>query len=141
VIFNAPLLHREILTMFNLRALWSEHKEDLIHLSLWISLLFWTLVLLFYLLIYGFHEPLFGTPQLRSSVQIPSADRRLISHQLLPKRIQEDRDTRRSAWIQETYAEGFPCMLRVGYIKRSEKDSSKPFTPEKLLTKITSLIL
>jgi hypothetical protein len=44
--------------MFNLRALWSEHKEDLIHLSLWISLLFWTLVLLFYLLIYGFHEPL-----------------------------------------------------------------------------------
>jgi hypothetical protein len=72
--------------MFNLRALWSEHKEDLIHLSLWISLLFWTLVLLFYLLIYGFHEPLFETPQPRSSVQIPSADRRLIS-QLSPHRL------------------------------------------------------
>ena len=84
--------------MFNLRALWSEHKEDLIHLSLWISLLFWTLVLLFYLLIYGFHEPLFGTPQPRSlilspgnsSVQIPSADRRLIS-QLSPHRLHSPR--------------------------------------------------
>ena len=34
--------------------------------------------------------------------------------QLLPERLQEDRDTRSSAIIQETYAEDFPCLLRVG---------------------------
>ena len=35
--------------------------------------------------------------------------------QLLPERLQEDRATRSSAWIQETYAEDFPCLLRVGH--------------------------
>ena len=34
--------------------------------------------------------------------------------QLLPERLQEDRATRSSACIQETYAEDFPCLLRVG---------------------------
>ena len=34
--------------------------------------------------------------------------------QLLPKRLQEDRDTGSSAIIQETYAEDFPCLLRLG---------------------------
>ena len=33
--------------------------------------------------------------------------------QLLPERLQEDRATRSSAWIQVTYAEDFPWLLRV----------------------------
>ena len=33
--------------------------------------------------------------------------------QLLPERLQEDRATRSSTWIQETYAEDFPCLLRL----------------------------
>ena len=32
--------------------------------------------------------------------------------QLLPERVHEDRDTGSSAWIQETNAEDFPCLLR-----------------------------
>ncbi len=33
--------------------------------------------------------------------------------QLLPKRLHEDRATGSSAWIQETYAEDFSCLLRL----------------------------
>ena len=41
--------------------------------------------------------------------------------QLLPERLQEDRATGSSAIIQETYAEDFPCLLRVGgHAKRKE---------------------
>ena len=41
--------------------------------------------------------------------------------QLLPKRFHEDRDTRSSAIIQETYAGDFACLLRVdGRAKRKE---------------------
>ena len=41
--------------------------------------------------------------------------------QLLPERVQEDRATRSSACIQETYAEDFPCLLRVdGTAKHKE---------------------
>ena len=35
--------------------------------------------------------------------------------QLLPERVQEDRATGSSAIIQETYAEDFPCLLRLGH--------------------------
>ena len=38
--------------------------------------------------------------------------------QLLPERLQEDRATGSSACIQETYAEDFPCLLRVGGTKQ-----------------------
>ena len=34
--------------------------------------------------------------------------------QLLPERLHEDRATGSSAWIQETYAENFPWLLRLG---------------------------
>jgi len=34
--------------------------------------------------------------------------------QLLPECIDENRQTRSSAWIQETYAEDFPRLLRLG---------------------------
>ena len=40
--------------------------------------------------------------------------------QLLPERLHEDRATRSSACIQETYAEDFPCLLRVGHTRQSE---------------------
>ena len=43
--------------------------------------------------------------------------------QLLPKRLQEDRATGSSAWIQETDAEDFPCLLRVTWTtSASSKD-------------------
>ena len=35
--------------------------------------------------------------------------------QLLPEPFQEDRDTRSSAWIQKTYPEEFPWLLRVDH--------------------------
>ena len=35
--------------------------------------------------------------------------------QLLAEHLHEARVTRRSASIQETYAEDFPCLLRVGH--------------------------
>ena len=44
--------------------------------------------------------------------------------QLLSKRLHEDRATGSSAWIQETYAEDFPCLLRVG--KRNSKNKELP---------------
>jgi hypothetical protein len=52
--------------------------------------------------------------------------------QLLPERLQEDRDTRSSAIIQETYAEDFSWLLRVDPRPaqrecESEGDNPTPF--------------
>ena len=33
----------------------------------------------------------------------------------LPERLHKDRATGSSAWVQETYAENFSCLLRVGH--------------------------
>jgi hypothetical protein len=33
--------------------------------------------------------------------------------QLLPEYVHHDRHTGSSAWIQETYAGNFPCLLRI----------------------------
>ena len=41
--------------------------------------------------------------------------------QLLPERLHEDRATRSSAFIQETYAEDFPCLLRVGGTRKAQR--------------------
>ena len=41
--------------------------------------------------------------------------------QLLPERVHEDRATRSSACIQETYAEDFPCLLRVGGNRKAQR--------------------
>jgi hypothetical protein len=43
--------------------------------------------------------------------------------QLLPKRLQEDRDTGSSAIIQETYAGDFSCLLRLGKGGSCQQDS------------------
>ena len=43
--------------------------------------------------------------------------------QLLPERIHEDRHTRSSAIVQETDAEDFPCLLRLGERSSSQKKS------------------
>ena len=45
--------------------------------------------------------------------------------QLLPERLHEDRATGSSACIQETYAEDFPCLLRVGGSAKRQKHSAK----------------
>ena len=46
--------------------------------------------------------------------------------QLLPKRLQEDRATRSSAYIQETYAGDFSCLLRLsGNAKRKEQSAKR----------------
>ena len=41
--------------------------------------------------------------------------------QLLPERLHEDRATRSSAWIQETYAEDFPCLLRLERTSKAQR--------------------
>ena len=41
--------------------------------------------------------------------------------QLLPERFQEYRATRSSAWIQVTYAEDFPRLLRVSWMNERQK--------------------
>jgi hypothetical protein len=41
--------------------------------------------------------------------------------QLLPERLHEARATGSSAWIQETDAEDFPCLLRVGGEAKSKE--------------------
>ena len=43
--------------------------------------------------------------------------------QLLQERLHEDRATGSSASIQETYAEDFPCLLRLGERSSSQKKS------------------
>jgi hypothetical protein len=45
--------------------------------------------------------------------------------QLLPERLQADRDTGSSAIIQVTYAENFPCLLRLGEGNSKQKDSKR----------------
>src|SRR5262245_19197873 len=45
--------------------------------------------------------------------------------QFLAERVQEDRDTRSSAWIQETYAEDFPRLLRLGRKAKCQEQSAK----------------
>ena len=40
--------------------------------------------------------------------------------QLLPERLHEDRATGSSAWIQETYAGDFPCLLRLGEMEANQ---------------------
>ena len=42
--------------------------------------------------------------------------------QLLPERLHEDRATGSSAFIQETDAEDFPCLLRVGGRRSSAEE-------------------
>ena len=44
--------------------------------------------------------------------------------QLLPERLHEARATRSSACIQETYAEDFPCLLRVERTEQSSEEHS-----------------
>ena len=48
--------------------------------------------------------------------------------QLLPERVHEDRATGSSAWIEETYAEDFPWLLRVGepLSAKSKAPSARP---------------
>ena len=53
-----------------------------------------------------------------------------INHQLnfvpaapVPERLHENRATGSSACIQETYAEDFPCLLRVGERRGCQKSS------------------
>ena len=41
--------------------------------------------------------------------------------QLLPERVHEDRATRSSAWIQETYAKDFSRLLRVGGTRKAQR--------------------
>ena len=45
--------------------------------------------------------------------------------QLLPERLHENRATRSSAWIQETYAEDFLCLLRLGGRNSKQEDSKR----------------
>ena len=45
--------------------------------------------------------------------------------QLLPERVHEDGATRSSAIIQETYAEDFPCLLRVCHDGNSKQHHYK----------------
>ena len=45
--------------------------------------------------------------------------------QLLPERLHEDRATRSSACIQETYAEDFFCLLRVGGTAKRKEHGAK----------------
>ena len=45
--------------------------------------------------------------------------------QLLPERVHEDRATGSSACIQETYAEDFPCLLRVERNTQSAKSMAQ----------------
>ena len=45
--------------------------------------------------------------------------------QLLPERVHEDRATGSSACIQETYAEDFPCLLRVGGTAKRKEHGAK----------------
>src|SRR5262249_40665485 len=53
--------------------------------------------------------------------------------QLLPKRLQEDRDTGSSAIIQETYEGDFPCLLRVGKRNICQKKSCQQPESESIL--------
>ena len=41
--------------------------------------------------------------------------------QLLPERVHEDRAAGSSAWIQETDAEDFPCLLRLGGQRKAQR--------------------
>ena len=41
--------------------------------------------------------------------------------QLLPERLHENRATRSSACIQETDAEDFPCLLRLGGTSKAQR--------------------
>ena len=53
-------------------------------------------------------------------------DSQLSSHaHLLPERVQEDRATRSSACIQETYAGDFSCLLRASERARRKEHSAK----------------
>jgi hypothetical protein len=45
--------------------------------------------------------------------------------QLLPKRLHDDRATRRSACIQETYAEDFSWLLRVDGTAKHKEHGAK----------------
>ena len=45
--------------------------------------------------------------------------------QLLPERVHEDRATRSSAIIQETYAEDFSCLLRLGGKAKRKEHGAK----------------
>ena len=47
---------------------------------------------------------------------------------LLPERLQEDRATGSSAWIQETYAKDFPCLLRLSGTAKRKEHSAKSKT-------------
>jgi hypothetical protein len=61
---------------------------------------------------------LLGKPVLDGN--IPSLNPSKLA-QLLPERLQEDRDTGSRTIIQESYAEDFPCLLRLdGTAKRKE---------------------
>src|SRR6266536_6605742 len=53
--------------------------------------------------------------------------------QLLPKRLQEDRDTGSSAIIQVTYAGDFPCLLRAGKRNICQKKSCQQPGSDSLL--------
>jgi hypothetical protein len=50
--------------------------------------------------------------------------------QLLPEGLREDRDTGRSAIIQETYAEDFSCLLRLGRKAKRKERGAKRKTKE-----------
>jgi hypothetical protein len=52
---------------------------------------------------------------------------------LLPERVHEDRATRSSAYIQETDAEDFPCLLRVGGRNICQKKSCQQPESDSLL--------
>jgi hypothetical protein len=45
--------------------------------------------------------------------------------QLLPERRHEDRAAGSSAWIQITYADDFPCLLRVGGRAKRKEHGAK----------------
>ncbi|HEY7217176.1 MAG TPA: hypothetical protein VH985_02195, partial [Candidatus Binatia bacterium] len=45
--------------------------------------------------------------------------------QLLAERVQKDRATSSSAWIQETYVEDFPWLLRRGGNAKRKEQSAK----------------
>ena len=65
---------------------------------------------------------LLGKPVLDGDIL--SLDPAKLAH-LLPERLHEDRATRSSAIIQETYAEDFSCLLRVTWINGRQKQGCK----------------
>ena len=56
--------------------------------------------------------------------EILSLDPLKLAH-LLPERLHEDRATRSIAWIEETYAKDFPCLLRLGWKAKRQEHGAK----------------